>query len=58
MFSRLGLSPEIVEQLRDDHAVYVVGDSRINIAGLNAQTVPALAAAIAGAKDLRSRPMS
>ena len=50
MFSRLGLSTEIVEQLRDDHAVYMVGDSRINIAGLNAQTVPVLAAAIAGAK--------
>ncbi len=35
MFSRLGLSPLQVEALRDDHAVYVVGDSRINIAGLS-----------------------
>ncbi|RMD49966.1 MAG: aspartate/tyrosine/aromatic aminotransferase [Alphaproteobacteria bacterium] len=47
MFSRLGLSPAEVEALREKHAVYMVGDSRINIAGLNAQTVPRLAAAIA-----------
>ena len=47
MFSRLGLSPEQVVTLRADHGIYMVGDSRINIAGLNAHTVPILAAAIA-----------
>ena len=46
MFSRLGLSPAQVDALREDHAIYMVGDSRINIAGLNAQTVPVLAEAI------------
>ncbi|KZY48710.1 aromatic amino acid aminotransferase [Roseovarius sp. HI0049] len=46
MFSRLGLSPEIVETLRKDHGIYMVGDSRINIAGLNKETVPILAKAI------------
>jgi aspartate aminotransferase len=46
MFSRLGLSPEIVETLRKDHGIYMVGDSRINIAGLNKTTVPILAKAI------------
>lgn len=46
MFSRLGLSPEQVKALRDDHAIYMVGDSRINIAGLNERTVPVLAEAI------------
>ncbi|MEO1140030.1 MAG: amino acid aminotransferase [Pseudomonadota bacterium] len=46
MFSRLGLSPDKVEALRKDHAIYMVGDSRINIAGLNARTVPILAKAI------------
>ena len=46
MFSRLGASPEQVEALRKDHGVYMVGDSRMNIAGLNAQTVPVLAQAI------------
>ncbi|MEL7176769.1 MAG: aminotransferase class I/II-fold pyridoxal phosphate-dependent enzyme, partial [Pseudomonadota bacterium] len=47
MFSRLGVSPEMVEKLREDHAIYMVGDSRINIAGLNKETVPVLAKAIA-----------
>ena len=49
MFSRLGTSPEIVEKLRADHGIYLVGDSRMNIAGLNAQTVPILAKAIVDA---------
>jgi aspartate/tyrosine/aromatic aminotransferase len=47
MFSRLGLTEAQVNVLRDDHGIYMVGDSRINIAGLNARTVPILAAAIA-----------
>ncbi len=46
MFSRLGATPEQVETLRRDHGVYMVGDSRMNIAGLNAKTVPILARAI------------
>jgi aromatic-amino-acid transaminase len=46
MFSRLGASAEHVEKLRADHAVYMVGDSRMNIAGLNSATVPLLAQAI------------
>jgi aspartate aminotransferase len=46
MFSRLGASPEQVVKLRDDYAIYMVGDSRINIAGLNTQTIPYLADAI------------
>lgn len=49
MFSRLGTSPELVEKLRAEHAIYMVGDSRMNIAGLNAQTVPILAKAIVDA---------
>ena len=46
MFSLLGTTPELVEKLRADHGIYMVGDSRMNIAGLNAQTVPILAKAI------------
>ncbi|WP_300071451.1 amino acid aminotransferase [uncultured Ruegeria sp.] len=46
MFSRLGAAPTLVEQLRGDHGIYMVGDSRLNIAGLNATTVPILAKAI------------
>ncbi len=46
MFSRLGVGPDLVERLRADHGIYMIGDSRMNIAGLNAQTVPVLAQAI------------
>ncbi|GLT08880.1 aromatic amino acid transaminase [Sulfitobacter porphyrae] len=46
MFSRLGTTPEKVEELRAKHGVYMVSDSRMNIAGLNQQTIPILARAI------------
>ena len=46
MFSLLGASPEQVARMREDFAIYMVGDSRINIAGLNAETVPILAKAM------------
>jgi len=49
MFSRLGATPEQVEQMRVDNAIYMVGDSRLNIAGLNAKSVPVLARAIIAA---------
>ncbi|HVL21100.1 MAG TPA: amino acid aminotransferase [Amaricoccus sp.] len=47
MFSRLGLTPEQVTKLREDFGVYVIGDSRINVAGLPAQGLDKIAAAIA-----------
>jgi len=46
MFSRLGTTPDKVARLREEHAIYMVGDSRLNIAGLNQKTVPILAKAI------------
>ncbi len=46
MFSRLGATPEQVERLREEHAIYLVGDSRLNIAGLNKESVPILAKAM------------
>ena len=46
MFSRLGLTPEQVARLREEHAVYMVGDSRINVAGLPDDGLETLAAAI------------
>ena len=46
MFSRLGTTPEMVEKLRAEHGIYMVGDSRMNIAGLNEKKVPILAKAI------------
>lgn len=49
MFSRLGATPEQVKKLKTDAAIYMVGDSRLNIAGLNRDTVPVLARAIVDA---------
>ena len=46
MFSRLGATPEQVQKVKDDSAIYMVGDSRLNIAGLNRDSVPVLARAI------------
>ncbi|MEM6759729.1 MAG: amino acid aminotransferase [Pseudomonadota bacterium] len=46
MFSRLGTTPELVVKMREDHGIYMVGDSRMNIAGLNEASVPVLAEAI------------
>lgn len=46
MFSRLGATPAQVQRIRDEHAIYMVGDSRLNIAGLNEGSVPVLARAL------------
>ncbi|MFG6526769.1 aminotransferase class I/II-fold pyridoxal phosphate-dependent enzyme, partial [Sulfitobacter sp. M23508] len=46
MFSRLGTTPDKVDALREKHGIYMVGDSRMNIAGLNQNSVPILARAI------------
>ncbi|MDG1236702.1 MAG: aspartate/tyrosine/aromatic aminotransferase [Amylibacter sp.] len=46
MFSRLGLSKEQVVRLREEHAIYMIDDSRFNVAGLNEKVVPILAKAI------------
>jgi aromatic-amino-acid transaminase len=47
MFSRLGLATPEVEALRTDHGMYVVGDSRINIAGLSGGRYEPFANAVA-----------
>jgi aspartate aminotransferase len=46
MFSRLGLTVEQVKRLREEHAIYMVDDSRINVAGLPEDGLDALAQAI------------
>ncbi len=46
MFSRIGATPEQVLEMRERYGIYMVGDSRINIAGLNQTTVPILAKAL------------
>jgi len=46
MFSFLGLSQEQVRRLRDEHSVYMLGSSRINVAGVNSSNIDYLAEAI------------
>ena len=47
MFSRLPLSEAQVARLRDEHAIYMVSDGRINLAGLDVSEAPRLARAVA-----------
>ena len=47
MFSFSGLTPDQVDRLRRDHAVYIVGSGRINVAGITADNVDGLCRAIA-----------
>ena len=47
MFSFLGLSEDRVQALKADHGIYMVGSSRINIAGITPENVEYLATSIA-----------
>jgi len=47
MFSFLGVNPQQVDKLVNEHSVYLVGSSRINIAGLNQHNIAYVAKAIA-----------
>jgi aspartate aminotransferase len=47
MFSFLGLTPEQVDRLREEFSVYMVGSSRINVAGVNRANVDYLASSVA-----------
>lgn len=49
MFSLLGLNGETVEHLKTGNAVYMIGDSRINVAGIPEDRVGALADAMIAA---------
>ena len=47
MFSLMGLSAEQVARLRTEFGIYMVGDSRINIAGLNKDQIDYFSSSIA-----------
>ncbi len=49
MFSLLPVSPGAVARLRADHAIYLVANGRMNVAGLTPANVPAVARAIIAA---------
>jgi aspartate/tyrosine/aromatic aminotransferase len=47
MFTLLNLNAEQIKTLREQHAIYVVGSGRINVAGLSSEQIPLLARALA-----------
>ncbi len=47
MFSFLGLSAEQAIRLREEHSVYMLDSSRINVAGVNARNIDYLAQSVA-----------
>lgn len=49
MFSLIGATPAQVDRLREDHGIYLVGDGRMNVAGLTPETIPRVARALAEA---------
>jgi aromatic-amino-acid transaminase len=46
MFSRLGLTEAQVDRLREEYGIYMVGDSRFNVAGLKEDRLEELAKAV------------
>ena len=46
MFSFLGITPEQVARLREEHAVYMIDSSRINVAGASAENAGAVCDAV------------
>ncbi|MCO8143913.1 aspartate/tyrosine/aromatic aminotransferase [Rhodovulum tesquicola] len=49
MFSLIGATPEQVAAMRDAHGVYVIGDGRMNVAGLSEANIPRVARAMLAA---------
>jgi aspartate aminotransferase len=47
MFSLLGVSPQVVERLRQEHHIYMLGDSRMNLAGIMPHNAGYVAEAVA-----------
>jgi aromatic-amino-acid transaminase len=54
MFSLLPVTPDQVARLRADHAVYMAGSGRINLAGLSTADVPVFAQALAACTEAQS----
>lgn len=47
MFSLIGATSTQIERLREVHGIYLVGDGRMNVAGLTPDTIPRVASALA-----------
>ena len=48
MFSFLGIDAAKIERLREEHAIYIVGSSRINVAGISESEIDYLTDALVG----------
>jgi len=46
MFSLIGLTKDEILRLKDEKAIYIVDDGRINIAGLRSQDITKFAVAV------------
>lgn len=51
MFSMMPISPEQVEQLREDHAIYMADSGRFNVCGMADEDVDRFCDAVLGAMD-------
>jgi aspartate/tyrosine/aromatic aminotransferase len=51
MFSLLGVSPEVVRRLRDEHHIYMTNDSRMNLAGVMPHNAAYVAESIVSAQS-------
>jgi len=49
LFSLIGAREDQVAQMREEHGVYLIGDSRINVAGLSDANIPRVAEAMLAA---------
>jgi aromatic-amino-acid transaminase len=47
MFAMLALTKDQIQELRDDHGIYMAGSGRINVAGLTMDNLPKFIAALA-----------
>jgi len=56
MFSLLGVSKTVVDRLRDDHHIYMTGDSRMNLAGIMPDNAAYVAEAIVAARTAETQP--
>ena len=46
MFSFLGINKEQIQRLRDEYSIYLVGSSRVNVAGISKSNLDYLVSAI------------
>jgi aspartate aminotransferase len=47
MFSFFGISPEQINRLKDEYAIYMVGSSRMNVAGISSSNIDYFAQSVA-----------